>query len=192
MGLRDKDILRAKQQDLQTSAQEQKKRLTEMIDEKDQVISRRECAVKTMTEELIKANDIIRKLQGDIRSLNIKLKTRTDVATEQEKFLRQNENDIGDLQDQLKNHHQVNEEIIQLRTRNQEKEMAIKSNEQIISYLNKQLNELQLRPEKMANSPWFSTPNEGPNASPKIPMSTLRTSPLELGQSTDNRENDEP
>ena len=44
-----------------------------MIDEKDHVISRRECAVKTMTEELIKANDIIRKLQGDIRSLNIKV-----------------------------------------------------------------------------------------------------------------------
>lgn len=92
--MRDKDILLAKQQDLQTSAQEQKvsiwiiklssldyltmcsieqKRLTEIIGEKDHVISRRECAVKTMTEELIKANDIIRKLQGDIRSLNTKV-----------------------------------------------------------------------------------------------------------------------
>jgi len=190
--LRDKDILLAKQQDLQTSAQEQKKRLTEMIDEKDQVISRRECAVKTMTEELIKANDIIRKLQGDIRSLNIKLKTRTDVATEQEKFLRQNENDISELQEQLKNYTKINEEATELKIKNEEKEMAIKSKEQIITYLNKQLNELQLRPEKTANSPWFSTPNEGPNASPKIPMSTLRPSPLQLGQSTDNRENDEP
>jgi len=71
--LRDKDILLAKQQDLQTSAQEQKKRLTEMIEDKDHTIARRESAVKTITEELIKANDIIRKLQGDIRSLNVKV-----------------------------------------------------------------------------------------------------------------------
>lgn len=43
------------------------------MEEKDNTISRREAAVKTMTEELIKANDIIRKLQGDIRTLNQKV-----------------------------------------------------------------------------------------------------------------------
>lgn len=48
-------------------------RLTEIIEEKDSTISRRENAVKTITEELIKANDIIRKLQTDIRTLNQKV-----------------------------------------------------------------------------------------------------------------------
>jgi len=114
------------------------------------------------------------------------------VASEQEKILRQNEDEINDLQDQLKIFSKMNEEVAQLKVKNEEKEVAIKNSEQIISYLNKQLNELQFRPEKTANSPWFSTPNEGPNVSPKIPMSTLRPSPLQLGQSTDNRENNEP
>lgn len=45
------------------------------LEEKDNTISRREAAVKTMTEELIKANDIIRRLQTDIRTLNQKVRT---------------------------------------------------------------------------------------------------------------------
>lgn len=61
----------------------------------------------------------------------------------------------------------------------------------VISYLNKQLNDLQLRPEKTTgnNSPWFSTPNEARNGpAPGIPLSTLRPSPLQLGQThLDNR-----
>lgn len=48
-------------------------RLSNTVEEKDGIISRRESAVKTMTEELIKANDIIRKLQNDIRALNHKV-----------------------------------------------------------------------------------------------------------------------
>lgn len=51
--------------------------MTNIVEEKDSVISRRESAVKTMTEELIKANDIIRKLQNDIRALNQKVRMRT-------------------------------------------------------------------------------------------------------------------
>jgi uncharacterized coiled-coil protein SlyX len=48
-------------------------RLSDTVVEKEQIISRRESAVKTMTEELIKANDIIHKLQNDIRMLNQKV-----------------------------------------------------------------------------------------------------------------------
>ena len=47
--------------------------MTTIVEEKDGIISRRESAVKTMTEELIKANDIIRKLQNDIRTSNQKV-----------------------------------------------------------------------------------------------------------------------
>ena len=44
-----------------------------MLEEKTNVISRRESAVKAMTEELIKANDIIRKLQSEIKSTTSKV-----------------------------------------------------------------------------------------------------------------------
>ncbi|XP_046445100.1 spindle assembly abnormal protein 6 homolog [Daphnia pulex] len=191
--LKDKDILLAKQQDLLTSAQEQKVRLTSIVEEKDSVISRRESAVKTMTEELIKANDIIRKLQNDIRMSNQKLKTRTEVATEQEKILQQRENEIARFRAELNKQAKINDEVAELRSKNEEKESTIKNNEQIISYLNKQLNDLQLRSDNTTRNPqWFSTPNDGNGVSPKIPMSTIRASPLQLGQTLENRENDEP
>jgi hypothetical protein len=58
----------------------------------------------------------------------------------------------------------------------------------VISYLNKQLNDLQLRSENTTRNPqWFSTPNDGNGVAPKIPMSTLRASPLQLGQTLENR-----
>lgn len=58
----------------------------------------------------------------------------------------------------------------------------------VISYLNKQLNDLQLRSETTARNPqWFSTPNDGNGVGPKIPMSTLKSSPLQLGQTLENR-----
>ena len=50
-----------------------KARLSDTIAEKESTISRRESAVKSMTDELIKANDIIHKLQTDIRMLNQKV-----------------------------------------------------------------------------------------------------------------------
>ena len=49
-------------------------RLSDIVEDKEGLLNRRESAVKAMTEELIKANDIIRKLQSDIRALNAKVK----------------------------------------------------------------------------------------------------------------------
>lgn len=123
--------------------------MTSIVEEKDSVISRRESAVKTMTEELIKANDIIRKLQNDIRILNqkvrlllllikcdihssifIQLKTRTDVAREQEKVLQHRDDEIARLRDELNGHSKLQDEVVELRSKNEEKESAMKNNEQ--------------------------------------------------------------
>lgn len=140
-----------------------------------------------------------------------KLKTRTDVATEQEKVLQQRESEITRLRADLNNYSKLGEEISELKSKNEEKECTIKSNEQskqfpchfpdgkilitsyiliiVISYLNKQLNDLQLRSENtVRNSPqWFSTPNDANGIHPKIPMSTLKSTPLQLGQTLENR-----
>lgn len=52
------------------------------------------------------------------------------MASEQEKILRQNEDEINDLQDQLKIFSKMNEEVAQLKVKNEEKEVAIKNSEQ--------------------------------------------------------------
>lgn len=114
------------------------------------------------------------------------------MASEQEKIIKQQGEDLAKLRSDLNNYSKLQDEISLFKSTIDEKERTIKSNEQIISYLNKQLNDLQLRPERtMAgpNTPWFSTPNEANNGqAPNIPLSTLRPSPLHLGQTTlDNR-----
>ena len=47
----------------------------------------------------------------------------------------------------------------------------------VISYLNKQLNEVQISRPRKEHAPWFSTPNgvDATGNGPNIPMSTLKT-----------------
>lgn len=58
------------------------------------------------------------------------LKTRTDIATEQEKILKQREREITSLQTEFASFKTVSEELALLKTKNEEKEQTIKSNEQ--------------------------------------------------------------
>lgn len=55
---------------------------------------------------------------------------RTDIATEQEKILNQRERDLAALQGELNSFTKLNEELALLKTKNEEKEHTIKSNEQ--------------------------------------------------------------
>ncbi len=109
-------------------------RLSDLVEEKESVLNRRESAVKAMTEELIKANDIIRKLQAEMRVLNTKLKTRTEVASEQEKVLKQREAEIAELREKADQATRLAEETDRLRSKNDEKDKTIQSNEQSNNY----------------------------------------------------------
>lgn len=52
------------------------------------------------------------------------------MATEQEKILQQREEEIAKLKSDLGNYIQLHEEIAQLKIKNEEKDVAIRSNEQ--------------------------------------------------------------
>jgi hypothetical protein len=58
------------------------------------------------------------------------LKTRTEVATEQEKILQQRDNEIARFRAELNKQGKLNDEAAELRSKNEEKESAIKNNEQ--------------------------------------------------------------
>ncbi len=58
------------------------------------------------------------------------MKTRTEVATEQEKILQQRENEIARFRAELNKQAKINDEVAELRSKNEEKESTIKNNEQ--------------------------------------------------------------
>lgn len=83
--LKEKSMLIAKQDEMLKNLQEHKARLEGTITEKEAYVAKKQKTIQNVSEELIKANEIIAKLQKEQKSLTSKLKTRTDIAMEQEK-----------------------------------------------------------------------------------------------------------
>uniref|UniRef100_A0A3Q2DXM9 Spindle assembly abnormal protein 6 homolog n=1 Tax=Cyprinodon variegatus TaxID=28743 RepID=A0A3Q2DXM9_CYPVA len=121
-----------------------------------------ESTVKSLSEELLKANGIIQKLQGEVRGLVGKVKVKNTVTVSQEKVLRETEAKLQsvdkDLQTAQREVCSKEEEIKQLKEQlevtvqklNESKEV-LKTNENVINWLNKQLNEAELT-RKMASA----------------------------------------
>ncbi|XP_010770247.1 spindle assembly abnormal protein 6 homolog [Notothenia coriiceps] len=114
-----------------------------------------EATVKSLSEELIKANGIIKKLQGEVRGLVGKIKLKNTVTVSQEKVLQDTseklqsvEKGLQSTQQQLSSkEEQVSKLKEQLETTVQklnESREVLKTNENVINWLNKQLNEKQL------------------------------------------------
>ena len=76
--------------------QANKEREDLMVDlkEKAGTVSRRETAVRSVTEELLKANEIIGKLQDQLKQEQNKSKLRGRIAAEQEKLLSDKDKDL--------------------------------------------------------------------------------------------------
>merc|ERR1712013_976035 len=79
-----------------------RERLAKEVEEKNRLVEKRENAVRSVTGELMKANDIIRKLQAGVRQEQGKSKLRGQIATEQERLLVEREKELGECREQLK------------------------------------------------------------------------------------------
>ncbi|XP_031231129.1 spindle assembly abnormal protein 6 homolog isoform X3 [Mastomys coucha] len=154
--IKDKDQLVLRTKEAFDTIQEQKQVALEENGEKNQIqLGKLEATVKSLSAELLKANEIIKKLQGDLKTLMGKLKLKNTVTIQQEKLLaekeemlqkerkesqdagqslRAKEQEVCRLQEQLETTIQKLEESKQL----------LKNNEKLITWLNKELNENQL------------------------------------------------
>ncbi|NXJ21349.1 SAS6 protein, partial [Dicrurus megarhynchus] len=153
--IKDKDQLVTRTKEVLDATQEQKVILEESTEEKQRHIEKLETTIKSLSAELLKANEIIKKLQGDLKTLMSKLKLKNTVTIQQEKLLaekeeklqkeqrelqemgqslRMKEQEVCKLQEQLENTIQKLEESKQL----------LKTNENVITWLNKQLSEVQM------------------------------------------------
>ncbi|KAG1668396.1 Spindle assembly abnormal protein 6 [Nymphon striatum] len=146
--LKDKEQVIIKSQQLSEVSLEQKVHLEKLLEEKMVLISKRESSLTTLSEEIKKANEIISKLQNEIKSNHNKLKVRSQIATEQEKVLTQNDEILKILKDEketLEKSLDVKEkECSKLKNDLMNAEKLLKTNENVITWLNKQLNEVQL------------------------------------------------
>ncbi|XP_018417459.1 PREDICTED: spindle assembly abnormal protein 6 homolog [Nanorana parkeri] len=174
--LKDKDQIVQRSNEILSATQQQKIGLESSGEKKQAQVERLEATIQSLSAELLKANSIIKKLQGDLKTLISKLKLKNAVTVQQEKHLsekekliQERENNIVDVQHSL---HVKEEEVEKLHERLQETEQKLeeskellKTNENVISWLNKQLNETHSVGLNPSNAPFRATvsPNQMPD-----------------------------
>ncbi|CAH1775917.1 unnamed protein product [Owenia fusiformis] len=153
--VKDKDQVMSRSNDLLSLEQDQKKKCEEELEKKSRHVSKLEQSVKVMSDEMVKANEIIKKLQGEIRNYHGKLKLRNQVTTEQENILGEKSKEIDNLKKDLettqRNLKQKEEETTKLNEslentmkKLEESKQLLKTNENVINWLNKQVTEQQM------------------------------------------------
>lgn len=168
---KDKDQLVLRTKEVLEATQQQKNSVEGNVESKQLQIAKLEATVKSLSEELIKANGIIKKLQGDLKALVGKIKVKNTVTVSQEKILQETtdklqrgQQELQEAQQRLK---QKEEEAAKLKEQLEatvqkldESREVLRTNENVITWLNKQLNENQLSWKQEALG-MFETPAPG-------------------------------
>ncbi|XP_012697393.2 spindle assembly abnormal protein 6 homolog [Clupea harengus] len=166
--VKDKEQLLGRTREVLDATQQQKTSVEGSAESQHLQIGKLETTVKSLSEELIKANSIIKKLQGDVKALLGKMKVKNAVTVSQEKVLQETTDKLQQLQTQLQDAQQQlrqrDEEVCKLKEQLEvtvqkldESREVLKTNENVITWLNKQLNENQLS-RKQESLGMFETP----------------------------------
>uniref|UniRef100_A0A452IWV9 Spindle assembly abnormal protein 6 homolog n=1 Tax=Gopherus agassizii TaxID=38772 RepID=A0A452IWV9_9SAUR len=153
--IKDKDQLIIRTKEVLDATQEQKVILEENTEKKQVHIGKLEATIKSLSAELLKANEIIKKLQGDLKTLMSKLKLKNTVTIQQEKLLAEKEEKLQKEQRELQETGQslkvkeqevckLQEQLDSTVQKLEESKQLLKTNENVITWLNKQLNEIQM------------------------------------------------
>ncbi|NXF97043.1 SAS6 protein, partial [Eubucco bourcierii] len=153
--IKDKDQLVVRTKEVLDATQEQKAILEETTEKKQSHVEKLESTIKSLSAELLKANEIIKKLQGDLKNLMNKLKLKNTVTIQQEKLLAEKEERIQkeqrELQEMGQSLHKKEQEVCKLQEqlettvqKLEESKQLLKTNENVITWLNKQMNEMQM------------------------------------------------
>ncbi|XP_065764111.1 spindle assembly abnormal protein 6 homolog isoform X2 [Muntiacus reevesi] len=153
--IKDKDQLVSRTKEAFDTIQEQKVALEENGEKNQVQLGKLEATIKSLSAELLKANEIIKKLQGDLKTLMGKLKLKNTVTIQQEKLLAEKEEKLQKEQKELQDVGQSlrikEQEVCKLQEqleatvqKLEESKQLLKNNEKLITWLNKELNENQL------------------------------------------------
>ncbi|XP_032753312.1 spindle assembly abnormal protein 6 homolog isoform X2 [Rattus rattus] len=153
--IKDKDQLVLRTKEAFDTIQEQKVALEENGEKNQIQLGKLEATIKSLSAELLKANEIIKKLQGDLKTLMGKLKLKNTVTIQQEKLLAEKEEMLQkerkESQDAVQSLRAKEQEVCRLQEqlettvqKLEESKQLLKNNEKLITWLNKELNENQL------------------------------------------------
>ncbi|KAF6075815.1 SAS-6 centriolar assembly protein [Phyllostomus discolor] len=153
--IKDKDQLVLRTKEAFDTIQEQKVVLEENGEKNQVQLGKLEATIKSLSAELLKANEIIKKLQGDLKTLMGKLKLKNTVTIQQEKLLAEKEEklqkeqkELQDVGQSLRNKEQevckLQEQLEATVQKLEESKQLLKNNEKLITWLNKELTENQL------------------------------------------------
>ncbi|CAI5776669.1 Spindle assembly abnormal protein 6 homolog [Podarcis lilfordi] len=174
--VKSKEDLITRAKEVSDATHEQKVNLEKNIEKKQIQIGNLETTLKSLSSELLKANEIIKKLQGDVKTLMSKLKLKNTVTIQQEKLLAEKEEKLQkeqkDLQEAESSLRAKEQEVCKLQEqleatlqKLEESKHLLKTNENVITWLNKQLNEIQMTRKQevsgTSTSPSGTTPRTG-------------------------------
>lgn len=192
-GISDKEQLVCRTKEVLEATQQQRASLEENAESKERHVKKLEATVKSMSEEQKKANGIIKKLQGEIRELLGKIKVKNSVTVSQEKLLQETSAQLQRLEKEFQSAQETlasrEEQVVKLKEQLEttmqklnECKDVLKTNENVISWLNKQLNEKQLlrKPLESLENPSLLSPTQGLRAhfSPQTGKPSLPVVPL--------------
>lgn len=138
--LKDKTVIINKHIEMLKTGKEQKQHLEDLLAERDSQLQRKQNSLRNLSDELVKANEILSNLQKELTATKTKLKLRTSIALEQEKLLDSKQKEVGQLETKMeglirdardaKNEvDNLKEQIKTLQHQLEEKEKVIKNND---------------------------------------------------------------
>jgi len=177
--IQDKEHLLAKMTSLHEAATEAKRQVEDSLTLYKDNHSRLQEKLKLSSDEITKGNSIIAKLQSDCRELKGKLKLKAAVLLQQQEHSQGKHSELEAAERNAAELRALNAEMKSEKARAEEGHEACKqqlaeaqellrSNQQVIQWLNKELNELQT-----GGRPYVSIPNRVSSFRPSVP-STLK------------------
>ncbi|CAB3996681.1 Hypothetical predicted protein, partial [Paramuricea clavata] len=150
--------------ELLQAANEQKRKCEETVVDRQQQLNKSEKTVKSISDELIKGNEIILRLQKEVRNAKAKNKLNATVITQQEKVLAEKVSTVEKQSGELKTlTRDINDKGAEIKIlteslaaateKLEESKQLLKTNENVINWLNRQIN------EQCMNQPKFGTAN---------------------------------
>lgn len=195
--LRDKEQVIARTNELLENSNEQRKKQEKLMEEKQEQISKMEANMKSVTADVIKGNEIIQRLQSELRTYKSKMKLKSVVMTKQEKLLEEKETALekhrqekSSLETTLKNKEEelkkLSESLETTTARLEESKQLLKTNENVINWLNKQMNDQMMSQQRLGPFEMHTKPvsTRGP---PLIPYNKVTSTTVSSSASTGNR-----
>ncbi|RMX43784.1 hypothetical protein pdam_00022605 [Pocillopora damicornis] len=169
--LRDKEQVIARTNELLENSNEQRRKQEKILEEKQEQINKMEANMTSVTADVIKGNEIIQRLQSELRTYKSKMKLKSVVMTKQEKLLEEKETafekhrqEKSSLETALKNKEEelkkLSESLETTTAKLEESKQLLKTNENVINWLNKQMNDQMMSQQRLGPFEMHTKPRQ--------------------------------